>query len=396
MKENTGSSSTTTSTADKGGQTQKFEVWECKIVVPVDTKFPDAFDSPPRMATIEAVEEAGIEVISCFSGWGGKLDDIEYGIVTKDQEREIELEETTSTNTEDVQSPASLSAPPTSTKDKIIELLSGTGRPGMLVLIDWMDKGGFFEAPASTRFHGAYVGGLAEHSLRVCQLLTGCALNLDLGAVKSAGQKPLPIEKHTIVVAGLLHDVCKIGAYIPTPDGKSPYRWNKGQPKGHARLSIERIKKRIRLEPLEEMLILAHMGVWGLNEFHTNDTEQLAKHGLFSFQLGNGDWVCGANIYLLEVGQDHYADAKLSIAPSLREAIELWKAKNGVKPDWQTGEFNLRGDHSKDDHLTKEESQKARYGQALANIYFHNPLCFWMHVSDMLATAEEKADESKK
>ncbi|KKL03477.1 hypothetical protein LCGC14_2625770, partial [marine sediment metagenome] len=35
---------------------------------------------------------------------------------------------------------------------------------GMSNLVDYMTDSGFFEAPASSRFHGNYEGGLAKHS----------------------------------------------------------------------------------------------------------------------------------------------------------------------------------------------------------------------------------------
>lgn len=49
--------------------------------MPEGTVFPEGFDSVPRRAAIDAIEEAGIEVLSCFSGWGGKLSEIQSGIV---------------------------------------------------------------------------------------------------------------------------------------------------------------------------------------------------------------------------------------------------------------------------------------------------------------------------
>ena len=59
----------------------KYKVWECKIVVPGDAELPDGFDQPPRVAAIVAVTLAGVEVISCFSGWGGELDEVEEKIL---------------------------------------------------------------------------------------------------------------------------------------------------------------------------------------------------------------------------------------------------------------------------------------------------------------------------
>lgn len=52
---------------------KKVKVWECKIVVPEDAKFPPGFDFPPRAAAIKAITDAGVTVIGCASGWGGTL-----------------------------------------------------------------------------------------------------------------------------------------------------------------------------------------------------------------------------------------------------------------------------------------------------------------------------------
>lgn len=62
-----------------------YKVWDCKIVVPFDSKLPNGFDSPPRTAAMRAIEKAGITVISCFSGWGGLLTDVEKEIVERDK-----------------------------------------------------------------------------------------------------------------------------------------------------------------------------------------------------------------------------------------------------------------------------------------------------------------------
>ena len=204
------------------------------------------------------------------------------------------------------------------TKERIIELLHSTQREGMDKLIGYLEAEGFFESPASTKFHGAYQGGLAAHSLRVYELLEAHVNQIDVTSPTGAGQQPLRIEDNNVIIAALLHDVCKIGAYL---GDKEPYKWNKAQPKGHALLSIERIKRFIMLMPIEEMMIRYHMGVYGLNEFYKPD-------------------------------------------------------------DWQQGEYPLRGDDTK----SKEE----RYGQSLANAWYHNPVVKLMYFCDELATLEEK------
>ena len=78
-------------------------------------------------------------------------------------------------------------------KEQIIKTLKSTNRAGMDKMIDWLEKNGFFTCPASTRFHGAYEGGLADHSWNVYRLLDEYVEQFKLDKVSSPGQKPLPI-----------------------------------------------------------------------------------------------------------------------------------------------------------------------------------------------------------
>ena len=59
----------------------------------------------------------------------------------------------------------------------------------------------FFEAPASTHYHGSYPGGLVEHSLNVYYELIG------------AGRVPGVPTAETYAVVALLHDICKADFY---------------------------------------------------------------------------------------------------------------------------------------------------------------------------------------
>ncbi len=149
-------------------------------------------------------------------------------------------------------------------QERITERLLATKREGMERLLHYLVGGGFFESPASTRFHGCYKGGLAAHSLQVFEMLADLNVLCQPNAGGGVGQKALPVTVDSIAVATLLHDVCKIGAYL---GDTMPYTWNRAQPKGHALLSLVRIMGFIKLTPLEEMMITYHMGVYGLNEF---------------------------------------------------------------------------------------------------------------------------------
>lgn len=65
----------------------KYQVWDCKIVVPADIELPNGFDNPPRRAAVEAVRAAGIPILGCFSGWAGRLTEVEHDIIDEEQER---------------------------------------------------------------------------------------------------------------------------------------------------------------------------------------------------------------------------------------------------------------------------------------------------------------------
>ena len=55
---------------------KQYKVWDCRIIVEVSDKgLPNGFDFPPRRAAIDAIENAGIGVVMCSSGWGGTMND---------------------------------------------------------------------------------------------------------------------------------------------------------------------------------------------------------------------------------------------------------------------------------------------------------------------------------
>ena len=118
-------------------------------------------------------------------------------------------------------------------KEKFIELLKSTNRLGIEDLISFLEKTDFFTAPASTRFHGSFEGGLLEHSLKVYEILDYKAKNNVL---------KLEIPDDTIKIVSLLHDICKLnfykvdyrnaknalGEWELTPEEKYSIRWHMG------------------------------------------------------------------------------------------------------------------------------------------------------------------------
>ena len=56
--------------------------------------------------------------------------------------------------------------------DDFVKLLRFTGRDGIEELIRYLqEETDFFTAPASTKYHGAFEGGLLKHSMNVLDCL---------------------------------------------------------------------------------------------------------------------------------------------------------------------------------------------------------------------------------
>jgi hypothetical protein len=161
-----------------------------------------------------------------------------------------------------------------SVKEKIINALSGIKRSGMDMLVAYLSESDFFTAPASTKYHSSYEGGLAEHSWNVftCLVEKNRTYNLGLGP-------------DTLAITALLHDVCKVNFYKRgiknVKEGKKT-NW-KGQevdnwvekevwevedqlPLGHGEKSVIILQQYIQLTPVEIAMIRWHMGGYGSND----------------------------------------------------------------------------------------------------------------------------------
>jgi hypothetical protein len=154
-------------------------------------------------------------------------------------------------------------------KEKIKKLLLSAGRPGMERLLDWIEnKTDFYTAPASTKYHLACEGGLAQHSLNVYELLRG---KVESGLVT--------LKEDTIIITALLHDLCKVNFYVRETKnikdgtkinayGKEVANWIEKEvwsvrdafPVGHGEKSCYYIQSHIRLTDEEYAMIRLHMG----------------------------------------------------------------------------------------------------------------------------------------
>lgn len=144
-------------------------------------------------------------------------------------------------------------------KDKIIELLKSTNREGMDKLIEFLEKSDFFKAPASTRYHGNYEGGLAEHSFKVYEILK-----------EKVNFAKMTVPEDTIIISALMHDICKTNFYkIDYRNAKNSLGvWEKVPyytiedtiPYGHGEKSVMMLTEYIKLTNDEKYAIRWHMG----------------------------------------------------------------------------------------------------------------------------------------
>lgn len=159
------------------------------------------------------------------------------------------------------------------------ETLRATGRKNIDVVIGYLQKLGFYEAPASTVFHLNEPGGLLEHSINVYRM--AMAIKPQLLALKPEMEGRLTDE--SIAIAALLHDVCKSNIYKPeikhrkNPDGRwedytgygVDYSWF---PMGHGEKSVMMLLLcGLDIKEDEMLAIRWHMGAWDLN---VNSNEQ--------------------------------------------------------------------------------------------------------------------------
>ena len=123
----------------------------------------------------------------------------------------------------------------------------------------WLSESEFFTAPASTRFHGNYEGGLFDHSFMVMEVL--CDLTRHNNLKWQRDGSPF--------IVGLLHDLCKIDQYrvdnsVPYEVGE-PTRWEYRTDTlltGHGDKSVMLLASHMELTEEEVMCIRYHMGAF--------------------------------------------------------------------------------------------------------------------------------------
>ena len=143
-------------------------------------------------------------------------------------------------------------------------------------MLDWLVNRGFFKVPASTKYHGAYEGGLYQHSASVMKFLVQLTKDNDLHWQ----------DERSPYIVGMFHDLCKIDQYIPRWGAKEELELteltplNKPNPtrftntivgydynpntllKGHGEKSVMLLSQFYRLTEEEICCIRYHMGAF--------------------------------------------------------------------------------------------------------------------------------------
>lgn len=134
-------------------------------------------------------------------------------------------------------------------------------RPGAAELKEWLLSTDIETAPASTKYHEAYSGGLMDHCVKVWDEL--------IRLLKAYPE--LKITAETAAICALLHDVCKVNTYkVEYRNRKNAYgQWEKYPAYvfnedfsfgGHGSKSVYLIQRFMPLNEAEATAINCHMG----------------------------------------------------------------------------------------------------------------------------------------
>lgn len=171
-------------------------------------------------------------------------------------------------------------------------------RRGADRLLEWLLSSDFFTAPASTRFHSAYEGGLVEHSLNVYKVF------MKKHFVEGED------DPESVAICTLLHDICKAGFYEVSyrnrknEDGQwekvSYYTINDRFPYGHGEKSVFLIERFMRLKNEEAVAIRWHMGGF-------DDT---AKAGSFAIAHAYEQYPLAVKVHLSDLEATYLCESR--------------------------------------------------------------------------------------
>lgn len=160
-------------------------------------------------------------------------------------------------------------------KERFISLCREVKRDGIEQLLEWLETNDFYSCPASQRFHGAYPGGLLEHSLNVYD---------ELKRLLSAYPE-VSVDEESVIVSSLFHDLCKVKLYTTEKRNRKNQngQWESYDAYtikesfcfgGHGSKSVYLTQHFIPLTPEEAVAINCHMSSWDGNQYVGSAFEQ--------------------------------------------------------------------------------------------------------------------------
>lgn len=173
----------------------------------------------------------------------------------------------------------------TNMRERFCNLLRATGRENIEYVIEDLTDLGFFEAPASGQGHGAYPGGLLEHSLGVYDMAMATRENI----LRHRPDLESMLPEDSVAIAALLHDVCKADRYklvrrkrrneIGVYEDAEVYEiHDEAFPCGHGEKSvIMLLQSGIDLSEDEICAIRWHMGPWNITKEDEKYYRQASK-----------------------------------------------------------------------------------------------------------------------
>lgn len=148
-------------------------------------------------------------------------------------------------------------------KEEFLEIYNKyVKREGADKLRAWLESTDFFTAPASTKFHSNFEGGLCAHTINVYKRLVALVKNEYGENYQSV------VSDESLAIMGLLHDICKVNTYtVDYRNVKVNGEWTKQPyyavqdelPYGHGEKSVYMLCGFIKLTREEAMAINWHM-----------------------------------------------------------------------------------------------------------------------------------------
>lgn len=132
-------------------------------------------------------------------------------------------------------------------------------RDGIDELIKYIEARDFFDAPASSKFHNCFEGGLVDHSINVYDAI-----------IRINNSFELHLKPESMAISALFHDLCKMNFYSKSRrivrdkygnrTEQEVWDINEAMPLGHGEKSIIILQNFIKLTASEMYAIRWHMG----------------------------------------------------------------------------------------------------------------------------------------